>query len=171
MRKQLLAFLSVLGLASSVTPGTAQVIKGADSPAAKAEAHNQNSTNKSLLVGLSQPSDAAKKMRKAGGEQQLRGDAYFKKQKKGAAESFAAGEGVRDKRNKFALENDAAGKQQAAKLRNSQMGDGSVVNASKNVNESNSLQAENWVKGGKMAANTSSTHSEARKQFDKASPK
>lgn len=189
MRKQLLALFSALGLAGSVTPGTAQALKGSDSAAttqqtqtktdksiliglSKAPDANQKGKNsdKAVLVGLSQASDAKKKGRKAGGEQ-LQGDALVKKQFKGTAEAFAGGQGIRDKRRKLELENDAATKQQTVKLTNAQVGDGSVVKASKTAGDANSLKTETWVKDHKTAANTSAAQSEAAKKVDRASPK
>jgi len=155
MRKQLLALLSVLGLAGSVTPGTTQVIKGTDSSATKAETkQKQNKSDKAVLIGLSKASDAKQKKRKAGGEQQALN--LEDKRKRTASENLSLQDSKQDKWRKVSSENDAARKQQTIMLTNG---------------KANSVKTETLVKGEKTAANSSAAQSEAAKKANQASPK
>lgn len=165
MRKQLLAILSALGLAGSATPGTAQVVKGKDSSATKAETlQKQKKSDKAVLIGLSKASDAKQKKRKAGGEQKALD--LEDKRKVGTAESRAIQDAKQDKWRKVSSENDAARKQQTIMLTN-----GSISKASKTTGEANSVRSESLKKGKTAAADSSAAASEAAKKANQASPK
>jgi hypothetical protein len=187
MRRQLLALLSALGLAGSAAPGTPQVVKGKDSSATKTEAQQkQNQADKAVLIGLSKPSDAKQKKRKAGGEQQAldiddkrkrtaaevltpQGD-QIKKERKGDAESAASRNAKQDKWRKVSSENAATKRQQTIMLTNAQTVGTGMTKASKATGETNSVRTETLKKSKKGATDSSAVQSE-RKHIDKASPK
>jgi len=155
MRKQLLALLSVLGLAGSVTPGTTQVIKGTDSSATKAETkQKQNKSDKAVLIGLSKASDAKQKKRKAGGEQQAL--SLEDKHKRTTSENLSLQDSKQDKWRKVSSENDAVRKQQTIMLTNG---------------NANSVKTETLAKDRKVSADSSAAQSEAAKKANQATPK
>ncbi len=99
MRKQVLAFLSMIGLARSATPASPQVLKGSDNTSKEStvkdsKAKQENSANAAIQdkrKDAAAESDAAKdaaehKMRKAGGEQTSPGRGQRKARRRPGAE-------------------------------------------------------------------------------------
>jgi len=114
MRKHLAALLSMLGLAGSTLPATAQVVKGSKEAAATtAETKvKADKTKKGVLIGLSQAGKSD-------------GDV---KQKKNLAEKKAVNSGIQDKRKKLGAEKATSHDDKWNKA-NAQLGDGSVRKA------------------------------------------
>jgi len=78
MRKRLIALLSLAGFANSATTATAQVVKGSNPPA-DTKSESQLKLDKTQKENAAAQSDASKKLRKAGGEQQASHDVVTEK--------------------------------------------------------------------------------------------
>jgi hypothetical protein len=173
MRKKLLGLLSVVGLASSSTPVSTQVLKGSQPADTKAESTvkaskttKENAASKDAAkmtkvanerkAGVIQADDKRKLSSVEGGH--ATSDVITEKQRKAGGEQAAAGGQIQDKHTltKISSENAAATAEHKDK---------------KSAAEKNASQKATWVKGGKVAAGANAAQSEAGKKADQASPK
>ena len=162
MRKNWLAVLSILGLAGSTTPASAQVLTGAKKADSKSEStlkkskHSQEdaaskdaSTYKSTVQsveGGKATSDAAMKYRKAGGDQTVEASQIDKGQKANAERKASQGAAAY-KEQKAVKENSAA------------------------AIDSKHKAAAAELKATQKEATIKLTNAEQKKQVDAASPK
>lgn len=191
MRKKLLSLLSVVGLASSSTPASTQVLKGSQPADTKAE----STVKASKITKEDAASKDAAKMTKVANERKAGGIQADDKRKnakieqenaaaaaeaKGKLSSVEGGHATSDvitaKQRKAGGEQAAAGGQIQDKHKLTKVSSENAAATAEHKNwksatEKNASQKATLVKGSKVAAGANAAQSEAGKKADQASPK